>query len=98
MIVGDEEEVEKLDQNPMISLTDVGPPIVLASFFETSLTAEVVGMLAPPKDNHAQHNLLTGRHWHTPTFLLMIKIVDSISNRQQRPDSVDPGVFTGDFS
>jgi hypothetical protein len=98
LIVGDEEEIEKLNQNPVISLTDIGPSVVLASSFETSFTAEVVGMLAPPKDNHPQHNLLTGRHWHTSTFLLMIKIVDSISNRQQRPESVDPGVFTGELS
>ena len=48
LIVGNEKEVEKFHQYPVIILTDVGPSIVLASAFESSLPGKVVCMFDTP--------------------------------------------------
>jgi len=62
LIVCDEEKVQKFNKNPVVIFTNIDPSIILASSLESSLSAEIVSVLTPPKDNHSKHDLLTERH------------------------------------
>lgn len=62
LIVCDEEKVQKFNKNPVVIFTNIDPSIILASSLESSLSAEIVSVLTPPKDNHAKHDLLTERY------------------------------------
>ena len=81
LIVCDEEKVQKFNKNPVVIFTNIDPSIILASSLESSLSAEIVSVLTPPKDNHSKHDLLTERHRNIWAHLLMIQIMNSITDR-----------------
>ena len=94
LVVCNEEEVEELDEDPMVVLADVGPSIILASSFESSLPSKIEGMFHSPESNCGQHDDLPGGKRNIPAVALMIEVVCSIANGKKGPYPINPRVLS----
>lgn len=94
LVVRSKCEIEELDQNPMVVLSNVEPSIILPALLVSPLACEIISQSSSPDRSQSQHDPLPAWYLNAGAMLLVEDEVSPVEDGEDGPNSIHPWHFS----